>query len=112
MEYKPSADDAGLKAAAFSTFCILWKKLTPHIMVMKPMTDLCWICQKNSMVIMRSAHTPEAENSQVKKWQLVNIQSYRYSLQVLKDAEAHLLATQERSHYSHAIETAKAVPVH
>ena len=66
------------------------------------MTDLCWICQKSHMAIMRSANTPEAEKSQVKKWQLVNIQSYRCSLQVLKDAEAHLLlATQERSHYSH-----------
>ena len=66
MEYKLSSDDAGLKAAAYSTFCILWRKLTPYVMVMKPMTDLCWICQQNSMAIMRSANTPDSEKSQVR----------------------------------------------
>ena len=41
---------------------------------------------------------------------LADIRSCRRSLQVLKDAEVHLFrATQERSHYSHAIETVKAV---
>ena len=65
VEYKLSADEAGLKAAAYSTFCIMWRKLTPHIMVMKPMTDLCWVCQQNSMAIMRAANTPETEKSQV-----------------------------------------------
>ena len=65
MEYKLSADEAGLKAAAYSTFCIMWRKLTPHIMVMKPMTDLCWVCQQNSMAIMRAANTPESEKSKV-----------------------------------------------
>ena len=68
MEYKLSADDAGVKAAAYST---LWRELTPHVMV--PMTDLCWVCQQNSMAIMRSANTPEAEKSQVKKQQLLDI---------------------------------------
>ena len=61
MEYKLSADEAGLKAAAYSTFYIMWRKLTPHIMVMKPMTDLCWVCQQNSKAIMRAANTPETE---------------------------------------------------
>ena len=47
-----------------------------YVMVMKPMTDLCWVCRQNSMAIMRSANTPEAEKSQVKKQQLFDIQSY------------------------------------
>ena len=37
----------------------------PHVMVMKPMSDLCCVCQKNSMAIMRAANTPDAEKSQV-----------------------------------------------
>ena len=41
MEYKLSADEAGIKAAAYSTFCALWKQLIPQVMVMKLMTDLC-----------------------------------------------------------------------
>ena len=31
------------------------------------MSDLCWVCQQNSMAIMRAANTPEAEKSQVTK---------------------------------------------
>ena len=64
-EYKLSADEAGVKAAAYTTFCSLWRQLVPHITVMKPMSDLCWVCQKNSVAIMRAANTPETEKSQV-----------------------------------------------
>ena len=31
----------------------------------KPMTDLCWICQKNSTAIVRSAHAPLERQSEV-----------------------------------------------
>ena len=65
VEYKLSADEANIKAAAYSTFCLLWQKLTPHITVMKPMTDLCWVCQQNSNAIMKAANTPESEKTQV-----------------------------------------------
>ena len=65
MEYKLSADEADVKAAAYSTFCTLWQQLVPHIMVMKPMSDLCWVCQQNSMAIMRAANTPDEEKTQV-----------------------------------------------
>ena len=41
VEYKLACDEAGLRAAAYNTFCTLWRKLAPHITVMKPMTDLC-----------------------------------------------------------------------
>ena len=32
---------------------------------MKPMTDLCWLCQKNSNAIIRSANKSEEEKSMV-----------------------------------------------
>ena len=37
-----------------------------QVMVLKPMTDLCWVCQQNSATIMRSANIPEEEKSEVK----------------------------------------------
>ena len=40
-----------VQAVAYSTFCILWKTLLPLILLMKPMTDLCWTCQKNNPAI-------------------------------------------------------------
>ena len=32
---------------------------------MKPMSDLCWICQQNSTAISRSANRPVEEKTQV-----------------------------------------------
>ena len=66
-EYKLSADEANIKAAAYTSFCSLWRQLVPHITVMKPMSDLCWICQQNSVAIMRAANSPETAKSQVTK---------------------------------------------
>ena len=83
MEYKLAADEANIKAAAYSTFCSLWQQLAPHITVMKPMTDLCWVCQQNSNAIMKAANTPKSEKTQATT-------SYiHFHHQVLKDAEAH-----------------------
>ena len=36
---------------AYSTFCSIWRGVVPQIMVTKPMSDLCWICQSNSTAI-------------------------------------------------------------
>lgn len=44
----------------------LWCQL---VLIMKPMSDLCWVCQQNSMAIMRAANTPEAEKTQVRLYQ-------------------------------------------
>ena len=62
VDYKLASDEADIKAAAYTTF---WRQLAPHITVMKPMSDLCWVCQQNSVKIMRAANTPESAKSQV-----------------------------------------------
>ena len=64
---------------------------------MKPMSDLCWVCQQNSVAIMRAANTPESAKCQVTKLQYYNMGGIIICIesQVLKDAEEHLrLATQ------------------
>ena len=43
----------------YSTFASLWRQLLPHVVVMKPMSNLCWICQQNSTTIARSTKCPE-----------------------------------------------------
>lgn len=65
MLYKLAADEANIRAAAYNTFCTLWRVLAPFITVMKPMTDLCWVCQQNSAALMKAANTPEEEKSAV-----------------------------------------------
>ena len=51
---------------AYSTFCLIWRQVVPQVLVTKPMSDLCWICQSNSMAIMRASNLPEEQKSQVR----------------------------------------------
>jgi len=53
-QYVGSSAEENVHAAAYTTFLRYWQKLAPHIIVMKPMTDLCWVCQKNSSAIMKA----------------------------------------------------------
>ena len=54
-----------VKAVCYSLFCDLWKQLTPQVVVTRPMSDLCWICQKNSNLIMRAHNRPVEEKTTV-----------------------------------------------
>ena len=65
VKYKLACDSGGHGAVAYTTFLAYWRKLAPQIRVMKPRTDLCWECQKNSRAIMRAATKPEAVKSEV-----------------------------------------------
>jgi hypothetical protein len=49
-----AAQHEGSHAVCYSLFCRLWRQLTPQVVVTKPMSDLCWTCQKNSTLIMRA----------------------------------------------------------
>ena len=60
------------------------ENLVQSIIIMQPMTDLCWQCQKNSTVIVRSSNCSEEEKSST-----------------IKIAEEHLRIVQmERSYYT------------
>jgi len=43
----------------------LWNQLTPHIFLMRPMSDLCFTCQHNNTQIVRSTNLPEHAKSAV-----------------------------------------------
>ena len=63
--YIQAAVTSLMRAVSYSTFTQLWRQLLPNVVVMKPMSDLCWVCQQNSTAIMRSANRPEEEKSTV-----------------------------------------------
>ena len=52
--YQAAATCDSIRAVAYPTFTCLWHSLLPSIILMWAMTDLCWQCQKGSMVIQRS----------------------------------------------------------
>ena len=77
---------ASSKITAISrrTFENLWSELCPQISVMKPASDLCFVCQQNSYLIMKSVNLPE------------HVKSAR-----LIDAQHHLeLAKKQRDDYN------------
>ncbi len=85
--WKTYADAASstdnIHAAAYSTFCKIWRSVLPSILIMKPMTDLCFVCQQNSGAIMKAANRSDVEKSST-----------------LKKAENHLYVVQlQRSFY-------------
>ena len=47
--YKESCDGHVVSESLFKT---AWKLYVTHIYIMKPMTDLCWTCRKNSRAVM------------------------------------------------------------
>ena len=70
LEYNMACQESNRQPAAYTTFTALWRQLIPTIMVMKPMSDLCWVCQKNSTAIMRAANKPDTAKSDVRHTQI------------------------------------------
>ena len=83
-----SDDDPNVHGVAYSTFCRLRRMLLPSVIIIRPMSDLCWTCQQNSAAVIRMANCSEEEKSDV-----------------LKVAEEHLRVVEvERKFYKSTVE--------
>lgn len=65
--YQSATNDSSIYTVEYSTFCRLWRTLLPQVLIMKPMSDLCWQCQQNSTAIIRSANSQECDKSSTLK---------------------------------------------
>ena len=63
--YQHTATTLSMRNVGYSTCCRCWKQFLPHVIVARPMTDLCWTCQQNSTAIIRSVNLNEEEKSEV-----------------------------------------------
>ena len=61
--FKGAMESVQDQAIAYTTFCRMWQTLVPFLVVMKPMTDLCWQCQQNSAALSRITNNPLAEKT-------------------------------------------------
>ena len=62
--YNCAAQEKGdIHAVAYTIFCRLWRLLLPSVIIMKPMTDLCWTWHQNSTAILRAANSSEMSKS-------------------------------------------------
>ena len=105
---------------AYQTFTSYWHTLLPHIVVGRPLSDLCWTCQQNSNIILKFVNKSVDEKSAVSKtkqnyYTLAIFNQYtaaifvHYLLQAIKAAEEHLVAVaKERSKYSSACKDSKS----
>ena len=83
----------GFRAAALSTFKKLWRQLCPQIVCCRPMTDLCWECQKNNNLINMTVNCDEENKTAT-----------------LQRQQAHLLhVKEERAMYKKQVADAKLV---
>ena len=111
--------DADTKAVGYSFFCTFWRKLTPQVVVTRPMSDLCWGCQQNSNMIVRAQNRPVEEKLEVTITYNVYVCTRTFIqhnyihilsqlLQALRKAEEHLLLViQKCSVYSEELEESK-----
>ena len=108
--YLQAAATSSMQAVAYSTFTDLWRQLLPNIVVMKPMSDLCWVCQQNSA---RSANRPE-EEKQVSGFRKCEIGACGHGFKHIllhadKQAEQHIMdVTTERSVHTALLDNAKS----
>ena len=65
LYHSAASTGADTKAVGYSLFCALWRKLTPQVIVTRPMTDLRCVCQRNSNLIVRAQNRPVEEKSEV-----------------------------------------------
>ena len=68
-----------------STFLKVWRLYHPYVLVCKPMSDLCWHCQRNNSLLYRSANLPDAEKERRVGDQLVHLANAKKQRQVLQE---------------------------
>ena len=61
-EYSASSA-TGQSVVQLTSFRLLWHQLVPHVVIDKPKSDLCWVCQRNNAHILRAVNIPEAMKS-------------------------------------------------
>lgn len=52
-----------MRAVGKTTFRRLWRQLVPYVVRTRPLTDLCWECQRNNEALYRSANLPDSMKS-------------------------------------------------
>jgi len=61
--YSTAMEAQSKSPVGYSKFVDLWNQLNPHIVIMRPMSDLCFTCQHNNSQTVRSANLPESLKS-------------------------------------------------
>lgn len=61
--YDTVCEASNKQAVSYTKFLQLWGQFYPHVVVSKPMTDLCMTCQQNTTKLQRAANLSDREKS-------------------------------------------------
>ena len=64
-EYIKASRSLYIHTAGYHSFCKIWKKFLSHILITKPKSDLCWVCQRNNRTINSTTNLSESVKQQV-----------------------------------------------
>ena len=59
-----ACEESNKQAECYTKFTDFWKQFFPNVVMAKPMTDLCFTCQQNTLKLVWAANLPEEEKSQ------------------------------------------------
>ena len=65
LEYVHAHATLTVRIASYRSFCRLWERYRPSLLITKPKSDLCWECQQNSATITASFNKSEEEKIMV-----------------------------------------------
>ena len=66
-KYETACRASDKQAVGSSKFFQMWEQFYPDVVISKPMTDLCIICQQNANKLQRAANLPESEKAEILK---------------------------------------------
>ncbi|XP_070174272.1 uncharacterized protein [Littorina saxatilis] len=98
--FQAACQEQGHRSVCVSTFRKLWAALLPFVVVSKPMTDLCFVCQKNNYRIFRAANITDEEKQELLRTQMEHLEKvdeerllYRRQTAVSKEVVAEQRVT-------------------
>ena len=65
LEYVHAHAAFTVRIVSYRSFCRLWQRYRPSLIITKPKSDLCWECQQNSATITASFNKSEEEKIMV-----------------------------------------------
>ena len=71
-----------------TSFLKIWKQFVPSIVICRPMSDLCWQCQKNNLAVYQSANLSEEEKEARANEHLRHLDSAKQQRAVLQGMTA------------------------
>lgn len=63
-QFKTACEEQNTEPVSLVAFRRLWQQFLPDVVMLRPATDLCWVCQQNSTVLGQFCNLSEEQKSE------------------------------------------------